>query len=822
MSVQPWRVQNPNWPLFSCQANFATGANASIPNLWYDLTQRDTEYDFAAGKQFELNTVQAGTGTFKLRDADEYLNPANAGSPYNTGGNTLKPYRWIRSWAAWPLAGNVLNATNDQWPGLYGAGTLADTASFEGGTVGTWAPAAGCTAINDGTRAHDGSLSMLVTWSTTAGGVGVADVAAVTVPVKTGTAYAASCWVWIGSGPAVTLTCQGVSATSTATTGAWQRVVLTWTALDATDTTLHVSAAGSTTAGQQVWIDSVQVEAASSVSAWTSIGPTIHPVHTAFIEAYPLRWEEAGYEGWTDATSVDALAPLSRIALRDVVTQDALQDVPVLLWPLWDASGASVAVNIGDHAGASMVLVPVGAPAQVTTQLGASGSPGLDGFSSASFAPATTSDTYVLATDWNGQSGFQVGGTVSGWTVELWFLASGVAGVARIARPWCSGLEELAIELTATGSVQYRHVNASAATDATITTLGGYADGAWHHVAVTSSVTAGTVTDTLTVDGLAVGSAARSGALTPALYGLMLGADWRGAGSLFSGQVARAAIYAGALPQARIVSHWLAGWTGFAGDTTGTRIGRILAWAGWSGPSSMPAGLSRHGPLIGLDKTAAVDACQTAAATEQGSFLVSPLGVLTLIPRSAYYAQTTPVVTLGEDWAAGEWPYMDAQASTDPTYVYNTIQITGSGGTQQTVTDDPSAQDYGSRSYTATTSHANDPDAASLASYLLLEYVDARMRVAEVTLQPSTYPALFPIVLGTGFGARVTWKRRTSAGVTIVLDGFIENVHHTIKPADTADAWTTKWTISPVDTFQAGLVGVTGYDTVGTTFLTAY
>ena len=311
-------VQNANWPISSWQANFVAGVHDPEPVAWDELspdmlgpTARVVGYSTELGIQFELNAAESGTGTVKCRNIDEWLNPANTGSPWNSAGKLLKPYRRIRHWMAWPLSGNLLNAANDRWTAARSGGTLADTAGFEGATTGTWTPVAGCTAASSTAHAHDGSRGMLVTWATTSGGANVAETAAVSLPLKGGTTYTASLWVYIGSGPAVTLNCQGQTATSTSTTGAWQRVTLTWTANNQT-TDLRLYAAGSTTSGQQVWVDSVQVEAVSSASTWGATGSTIYPVHSGYIERYPLTWTDAGKQGWAELTSVDALALLSR------------------------------------------------------------------------------------------------------------------------------------------------------------------------------------------------------------------------------------------------------------------------------------------------------------------------------------------------------------------------------------------------------------------------------------------------------------------------------------------------------------------------------
>ena len=821
--------QNPNWPLTSWQANFTAGVYDPEPTTWDDLspdtlgpTARVIGSTVDIGKQFELDAAESGTAEIKCRNIDEWLNPANTGSPWNSSGKTLKPYRRIRRWAAWPLTGNLLNAGNDQWVSARSGGTLADTASFEGSTTGTWAPVAGCAAVTDGTHTHDGTRAMLVTWASTAGGLGVADVSAVSVPLKSGTTYTASAWIYLGSGPAVTLTCQGATATSTTTTGAWQRVTLTWAA-NGQATDLHVYAAGATTSGQQVWVDSVQVEAASSASAFTTSGPTIYPVFGGYIERFPLTWTDAGKQGWATLTAVDALALLSRILLRSCAIQDCLQDSPVFLWPFDDAQGTVVPANVGTSAASAgqMVLAPMGAPTSVTTTFGGSTTPGVDSTSSLTFTPADAGDTYVPLVDWAGYSGFTVGGA-AGSTFEAWFspTAPATARVMRILRVWATSQEECAVYLDAAGHVVFEHHTTGGVVDSTVSTAGTYLDDGWHHVVVTASYAAGTVTEALWVDGLKAGSATRSAAGTMVARGAMLGFNYWTGTSAFAGSMAQFAVYPTPLPDARIQSHWLACRTGFAGDPTDQRIRRLLAWAGWTGPVSLPKGASRHGPLSGLGggSTSVLDACKVAETTERGTFYAAQNGRLTLVPRGAYYQQPSAMRTFGENATGGESPYVAAAAELDPTYIYNLLTVTRNGGTAQIAAAATSELAYGSRTSSITTSHVNDPDAASLGAYLITQYADGRLRVPELSINPAANPALWPVALGSKFGDRITWKRRTSAGLTVVLDGFIDHISHSESPG----VWEVKFTISPVDTYQSGLIGDATYGLIGSTLLATY
>ncbi len=802
---------NQNWPLVAHQACFTAGGQAAYPMLWDDLTPRVTDYTMKQGKQFELDAVQATEFDCTVLTEDEALNPANTGSPYNSGGKSLVPYRWYRSWHAWPLSGNLVNAGNQQWLTLYGkAGSLADAAGFEGG-VGTWGVVAGCTLAASATHVHDGTQSMAVTWASTAGGAGVANLSTILPPLRSGQAYVASLWLWIGAGPAVTVWCNGTSVTSTGSTGAWQRVVVPFTADSTVTPTLSVYAAGATTSGQQVWVDSVQVEIGSTASAWTSTGTIVYPGFGGYIERYPLSWAHQGMQGWTKLTAVDGRALLSRATMQDVIIQDVIQDQPTHAWPLRDDAKQTSAMDAVSSTVGGLSLTPVGSPAAVTTTFGGKDGPGVDSATCLAFTPTDTGDGFAAVADWTATP------LAGPWTVDWWFRVTPAQNTrqARMVTVWAASGEEVGVQVDPTGTVTLTHTTAGGAVDATVTSPAWWADGAWHHAALQGTWDGTNAHETLTLDGQTVGATTRTTGAAMTLSGLLLGYARAARTDTWVGDLAMVAAYPTALPAARIHSHWLAGRTGFAGDTTGHRVARILGWVGWQGPLSTPDGGTRHGPVHAMGGKYASDVAQEVATTEQGSFIGLLTGAMAVTPRADRTSQPVSAWTFGEN----ESPYLSGtSAEKDPTYIYNAITVTRDQGVAQTVTSAASAAAYGARTYQVSTTHTTEEDAASLAAYLAGQYADAHLRVSEVTLNPASNPALWPVALGVKFGDRATWKRRTKAGVTMTVDGFVDLVEHSVAPGK----FEVKVRLNPAPTFQAGLVGDATYGLVGSTLLATY
>jgi hypothetical protein len=125
------------------------------------------------------------------------------------------------------------------------------------------------TITQDTTHAFTGTQAALVTWVTASGGdlpqASLTGVAALTP----GKVYSFSAYVWVPSGsPAVAIFADGKFGDQTSTVNdAWQR--LTWTGAVSAAPYFQVWPAGSvTTAGQQVWLDSAQVEAGATVTAY--------------------------------------------------------------------------------------------------------------------------------------------------------------------------------------------------------------------------------------------------------------------------------------------------------------------------------------------------------------------------------------------------------------------------------------------------------------------------------------------------------------------------------------------------------------------------
>lgn len=819
------RVQNPNHPVTGLQFAPQTGSNTSYPSSWYNLTDRLVSYSVKKGKQRELGLAEAGVGSFVLRDKDEALNPSNASSPYNTGGNTLKLYRPLRFWqmpsTAGSWAGNLLNANNDVWLTVRGnAGSYADSASFEGGTVGGWTVPVGSstTAANSAVRAHDGSKSMVLTWPTqTGGGSGAgASVTLPGVPYRVGDSYTISVWIWINAGPAVVLYSNGWAVTSSSTTGAWQRVVLTVTAGDG-DNDIWLWPAGSSTSGQQVWVDSVQVEYAGSASAFTTSGPTIYPVYTGFIERYPKSWQHMGIEGYCQISCTDVLGMIPRVQLNSALSQEIKLDNPTYWWKFDDGvtggvfnqSGTSQDPQIQSWSGWS---TSSGNSASAFSANTDRNGPGADAPGYLATNPAWISpNAYPALPDlaaawvisWAGTN--LVGGTAAGFSVEFFFMPLGAGWTQRIftmGSTTNNHNDEYDWGLDSTGHLTYKYYNGSGTVLETLTSATVPTAGVWHHMAMTTSSSGGTITTKVYLDGSLVGTQTRAAATVPQRKNMLIGTGWNGTRPAvtnpdtgyepYYGYLSNLAVYnAAALSVTRIGVHSTCASTGYEGDYTGQRIKRILAYAGWAGYTNIPdvTGV-QQGAIRGLQDAYVADAVKVASDTDQGLLYAAPSGMLQYLPQ-ATIAASTPTVTFGEDVAGGEIPYREGVVEElEPSQIYNYVTVSPKDLPKNDLYlmpvykfDNTSISDYGTRTLSLTIQPRSGSTGLTqlqnMATFLLAQKKDPRPMVTGVQIPVSGRPVLWAAALALTVGQCVTWKRRTSAGVVVSINGYIQTINWT-------------------------------------------
>ena len=135
---------------------------------------------------------------------------------------------------------------------------------------------------------------------------------------------------------------------------------------------------------------------------------------------------------------------------------------------------------------------------------------------------------------------------------------------------------------------------------------------------------------------------------------------------------------------------------------------------------------------------------------------------------------------------------------------------------------------YGQRILSKTLQTANDWDAGQAAQFYVTRYAkpagapgtSVPPRITGMTINPAANPTLWAAALSLDIGRRVTVKRRTSAGVTISGDYYVEQVNHAVN--GDAATWKVTYQLSPVFVPQVWILGDATNGVLGSTTVCVY
>jgi hypothetical protein len=824
---------------------FDTGATPT----WVDLTSRVYRISSAKrGRQYELDRNQAGSLSIDWHNADEAINPVNTGSPYYP--NVL-PYRQVLVRAMWPNGGtgNLLNALYNGTDGSFESYTSGAAAPSWLTAVGGVVPTVTTSTPQQGTKC----VTYTVTNSATAQGTSWV------VPCIPGRQYTVSGYVRQTGTSTQRISVTGIGVgSSTATSGAYVRLTMTFTATQPTHTVSLLTTSVAPSAGT-VFIDALQHEPGGSASTFTTTGPMIRNVWTrGYIERWPLGWVDGGFRGISVTPAVGPLAILANAALHTEVRNSIMAKGPALYWPLSESQGATVYAETSGNNGPSLVtwVSPSGAttlPAPGTDN-NITGDPSGTGvlFTQGSIIPTSASDMgAVLGSGPAFRTpavAFPVGATGSSWesTAVAWaqptfpFVASAAAGeIVRVTTflptQGAGQLQTANIRVLSDGSVSTAIVVGTTVTVAqSATNLVN--DGKFHlFVATVSQVSGGNTTLTLYVDGASVAtttvSTATAGLITAPAKNVMVSGrnDGTATSTMLGGIINHVALYGRALTAGEIADLWTAG-KGYAGELESARIGRYLSYGGYTGPTNIGTGASIMGAGTVQEGDALLDSCQRASDSAFGNFFEDANG-LAYASRNARYLQTTASYTFGERVDLGEYPYEDdVTFDFDPTLVLNVADITRTGGIKAHAEDTTgvSQKRYGRQNFTRTIDIASDNETVDAGTWVVANRKDPHLRVAAVTFAggrvgglTAADGTLWPMLLNLEIGTRVTLKRRPKAanlgaGITMSSDYFVESIDHHDIDFKTGE-WKTTLLLSPITVAQPWILENAAYGVLDST-----
>lgn len=251
------------------------------------------------------------------------------------------------------------------------------------------------------------------------------------------------------------------------------------------------------------------------------------------------------------------------------------------------------------------------------------------------------------------------------------------------------------------------------------------------------------------------------------------------------------------------------------GQTTGTRIGKILDQIGWPvGMRDIDAGQTTVQADPGTLRTS-LGAMQLVTSTEYGSLYMDGFGNLVFQDRALTSSSVAGTPVVFNDDGSGI-SYNNALWKLDDTLVFNKASITRTGGTAQVAFNQASIDKYFLHSYQEQNLlMETDAEALNNAQAFVASRQETSIRCDAVTLDLYTanYDAGITAALDLDFFDPITVTTTQPGSSTLTKTLQVFGVSHDIKPS----AWkTTLTTLEPIiDSFIIG----TNYGILGTNTL---
>lgn len=674
-------------------------------------------------------------------------------------------------------------------------------------------------------QAHSGqsSAGINVTAST--------DTASLAVPTVPGITYTMSGYAYaLNSGTTATMSI-GASSVSTSTVNAWQRLSLTFVAVDAVTQVVWKTTASAYTA--HIYVDDIQLEVGSSASTFTTSGPTYYPLYTGYVERFPLQWDMQGTRGIRPLTCVDALSILSRTEISQSYKAAILADGPNLFMPYNDQSIPQV-VQLPQGGQPFLGYQNLGTQGTVNFQ----GDTFLDGTPAVSVSQQNTNPPTFFN---NSQITYL--GTSSGFiymnpqafTIEVWakieagepyFGAGAVPATEQINTEPFGPAKGIGWYTFLGGRLGWNYQDPNGTvTNGLLPGYSGYPDGKWHYFAIKLIGGNGL---TVALDNFIGGVATITPSKAVQLNNFYVDAQAYYGDPVTTIAVANMACYPYALSNAQLANHYNMG-TGYLGELPGARVARFLGQY-WGGPTNVAAGKRQLAPdnASGSDYNArfVLDVLQEIQETERGLVYASAAGVVTFEDSTTRYTSN-----LTSKWVFGEnppgaspveYPYSALEEGFDPTYTFSQTNLTRPGNSSFAPLPNPLPTNppYGQRVLSQQVQVNTDFDLVQASTFYLKRYGAPTIRVEKLTLNPAGNPALWPVILSLEISQRITVKRRTSAGLTTSADYYIEQISHNID--GDAGTWTVDLQCSPVFNNSAWILGDSTYGVLGSTTIPVY
>lgn len=549
------------------------------------------------------------------------------------------------------------------------------------------------------------------------------------------------------------------------------------------------------------------VGSAASTSAWGETLKIKRPVRlsihngtsyvvawTGIVDDWGTGWVN-GVQSLTKVTCTDRVAPAGKIDMPAPVDAELLADSPSVYFPLQTGSGAtrSRCVVTGDYVSR--------ATATYSSDLSFGEDGGPCDTSMVLFSSNSVDPTWGCFLRGSSLSGLSAVSTA--FTFEL-FVKVSRSAVSFFGNGLANFGGMVQLDLDAAGTL---FAYATAGSDDYIGTFRpAIADGRLHHIAITGSISAGTATLKLYVDGVLVETATRSETNFGSTGVLDLGSGIGTGQAILDGRISHVAVYTSALSAARIAEHARA-LDGWAGDTTGERWNRLC---GWAGLDSSDYTADTTTATMGFQPTAGrnlLDCLQDVVDVELGTAYCDAAGVLTLKASTVRY-NASSVLTLAPQTVDSDLEFVANDA-----YLVNEAEITRSDGGPSTAVDTASVAEYGRYRLAKTLYLEDDDQALGLADWLAYRYSTPTARAGTLVINQTAKAAAVSLatMLGLDVDDLVTLSPLPATAPASSVQLFIDGLAGSI-----GDEWVIAFSTSPVgvlnDTFLIDTSQLNGSD----------
>ena len=249
-------------------------------------------------------------------------------------------------------------------------------------------------------------------------------------------------------------------------------------------------------------------------------------------------------------------------------------------------------------------------------------------------------------------------------------------------------------------------------------------------------------------------------------------------------------------------------------DLPGERINLILDQIDW--PDSLRAidlGDTElqgdHGEL-----RSALEAIQTIEQSDLGAFFIDANGYATYLSRFDLSIRAAGTAVVFDDDGT-DVAYQDLDINLDETELANQVTFTRYGGTEQTVTDQASVDEYFLRSYDRSDLMMETNAIALLRAGQVLAYRKTpRLRIDSITLDVSSVSNRVVPALDLDIGDPIIVNRIMAAGTGFNLRITVNGITHDITPDRWTTTFTTAYPLTTVFILGSSEFGILGTNTL--------